>query len=208
VNYTGDRRKASFHIGKTFVFYDRSANVYGTAPAENDNDATLDAIFAKYDFTVPLVDLVSNHLGSSLFGKLQSGYDLGSSSVGGFATRHLLFTQSDIDWEIWIDTGSAHSRVGHHLQTIARATRIYGDLARLEIHCLSTSDLQLYPAARRDSRRPSRRQPCMHPRSSAAKPFTCRSSEAALNLRTRPYFCSRATAAALVHSKVFIRRMD
>jgi|SRR5271165_1244622 len=107
VDYTGDRREASFYSdGKTFVFYDRGANVYGTAPASNDTTATLNAIFAKYDFTVPLDDLVSTDPTKSLTGKLQSGYDLGPSTVGGAATHHLLFTQSDIDWQIWIDSGA------------------------------------------------------------------------------------------------------
>jgi hypothetical protein len=107
VSYTGDRRSADFYSdGKTFVFYDRIANVYGSAPATNDNNTTLNNIFAKFDFTVPLDDLVSNDPEKSLAGKLQSGYDLGSSSVGGVATHHLLFTQGDINWQIWIDDGA------------------------------------------------------------------------------------------------------
>jgi hypothetical protein len=106
IGYSGDRRKAKFYSdGTKFVFYDQSANVYGTAPATNDNDNTLEAIFTKYDFTVPLLDLVSNHPGASLSGELLRGYDLGASSIGDVATRHLLFTQSAIDWEIWIDSG-------------------------------------------------------------------------------------------------------
>jgi hypothetical protein len=107
VSYAGDRRSADFYSdGKTFVFYDRVANVYGTAAATNDNNATLNGIFAKFDFTVPLDDLVSNDPEKSLAGKLQTGYGLGSSAVGGVATHHLLFTQADINWEIWIDDGA------------------------------------------------------------------------------------------------------
>jgi hypothetical protein len=107
VSYSGDRRSADFYSdGKTFVFYDRLANVYGTATATNDNDTTLNGIFAKFDFTVPLDDLVSNDPEKSLATKLQSGYDLGPSSVGGVATHHLLFTQADVNWQIWIDDGA------------------------------------------------------------------------------------------------------
>jgi hypothetical protein len=107
VNYLGDRRKAKFYSdGSKFVFYDQSANVYGTAPATNDNDITLEAIFKKYDFTIPLLDLVSNHPGTALNGKVLRGYDLGPSSIDNVATRHLLFTQSDIDWEVWIESGA------------------------------------------------------------------------------------------------------
>jgi len=107
VSYTGDRRSADFYSdGKTFVFYDRLANVYGTAAATNDNDATLNGIFTKFDFTVPLDDLVSNDPEKALGAQLQSGYDLGASSVGGVATHHLLFTQAAINWQIWIDDGA------------------------------------------------------------------------------------------------------
>jgi hypothetical protein len=107
VSYTGDRRSADFYSdGKTFVFYDRVANVYGTAAATNDNDTTLNGIFAKFDFTVPLDDMVSNDPVKALASNLQSGYDLGPSSIGGVATHHLLFTQADINWQIWIDDGS------------------------------------------------------------------------------------------------------
>jgi hypothetical protein len=107
VGYSGDRRKAKFYSdGTKFIFYDQSANLYGTASATNDNDTTLEAIFTKYDFTIPLLDIVSNHPGTSLGGKVLRGYDLGASSIDDVATRHLLFTQSDIDWEIWIDSGA------------------------------------------------------------------------------------------------------
>ena len=103
VDYVGDRRSVIFvSDGKTFVMYDRGAHVYGMTMATADNDTTLDAIFKKYDFTIPLADLVSNDPKKALAGKLQSGYDLGASSVAGVETHHLLFTQSDIDWQIWI----------------------------------------------------------------------------------------------------------
>lgn len=108
IDYSGDRRKAKFYSdGSKFVFYDQSANVYGTAAATSNNDGTLATIFTKYDFTVPLLDIISNHPGSALAGKIVRGYDLGASSVDGAATRHLLFTQREIDWEIWIETGTA-----------------------------------------------------------------------------------------------------
>jgi hypothetical protein len=107
VHYRGDRREASFYSdGKTFAFYDQSSQVYSTAPATNDIDGTLDRIFSAYDFTVPLADFVSNRPGSALSGKVLTGYDLGPTKVGTTPTRHLLFTQDDIDWQIWIDEGT------------------------------------------------------------------------------------------------------
>lgn len=107
VDYTGDRRQANFYIdGKNFVLYDRATNTYGILQAAGDIDATLNAILDKYDFTVPLFDLVSNDPYKALTSRVQGAVNLGPSTVRGFATHHLVFTQSDIDWQIWIDDGA------------------------------------------------------------------------------------------------------
>jgi len=107
VDYTSDRRQASFFIdGKTFVLFDRAQNTYGILQAQGDIDTTLNAVLDKYDFSVPLADLVSNDPYKALAGKLQGAYDLGVSTVAGFATHHLLFIQKDIDWQLWIDAGA------------------------------------------------------------------------------------------------------
>ena len=125
VDYSGDRRRAKFYSdGSKFVVYDEGCTVCGgTAAATNNNDSTLATIFTKYDFTVPLLDILSNHPNNALAGKIIRGYDLGASSVNGAATRHLLFTQREIDWEIWIDTGTIPliRALFHHLQTACRA---------------------------------------------------------------------------------------
>ena len=106
VDYASDRRQASFYIdGKNFVLYDKAKNTYGILQAQNDIDATLNAILDKYDFSVPLADLVSNDPYKALGSKVQGAYDLGVSTVGGFTTHHLLFIQKDIDWQLWVDAG-------------------------------------------------------------------------------------------------------
>jgi hypothetical protein len=107
VDYTGDRRQANFYInGKNFVLYDRAANTYGMLQAASDIESTLNAIFDKYDFTVPLGDMVASDPYKALASHVQGAVNLGPSTVRGFATHHLVFTQSDIDWQIWIDDGS------------------------------------------------------------------------------------------------------
>jgi hypothetical protein len=107
VDYTGDRRQANFYIdGKNFVLYDRATNTYGILQAASDIESTLNAILDKYDFTVPLADMVATDPYKALASHVQGAVNLGPSTVLGFATHHLVFTQSDIDWQIWIDDGA------------------------------------------------------------------------------------------------------
>jgi hypothetical protein len=107
VDYAGDRRQASFYIdGKNFVLYDRATNTYGELQAASDIESTLNAILDKYDFSVPLADFVANDPYQALASQVQGAVNLGPSTVRGFPTHHLVFTQSDIDWQIWIDDGA------------------------------------------------------------------------------------------------------
>jgi hypothetical protein len=106
VDYTGDRRQASFYIdGKNFTLYDQAANVYGQLAADTDVETTLDKIFSKYDFTVPLADIVSNDPLKNFNSKVQAGWYVGKATVRGFSTHHLVFVQKDLDWQIWVDDG-------------------------------------------------------------------------------------------------------
>ena len=104
VDYAGDRRNANFYIdGKNFTMYDQNANVYGVLAANTDIDATLNAIFNKYDFTVPLADVVSNDPYTTFMSAVQSCWYVDKATVRGFPTHHLVFVQKDLDWQIWVD---------------------------------------------------------------------------------------------------------
>jgi len=106
VDYTGDRRQASFYIdGKTFTLYDQAANVYGQLAAETDVETTLNNIFNKYDFTIPLADVISNDPQKTFMDAVQAGWYAGKATVRGFSTHHLVFVQKDLDWQIWVDDG-------------------------------------------------------------------------------------------------------
>ncbi len=106
VDYAGDRRQANFYIdGKTFTLYDQAANVYGVLDANSDIDATLDSIFNKYDFTIPLADMVSNDPNKALMSAVQAGWYAGKAVIRGFSTHHLVFVQKDLDWQLWVDDG-------------------------------------------------------------------------------------------------------
>lgn len=106
VDYEGDHRRVSFfYDGTTFTLADRIANVYGTLPSSGSIENTLDQILAKYDFSVPLADFVMDNLYQTLTGKVKKGYYLGLSQVLGRPAHHLAFTQDNINWQIWIQTG-------------------------------------------------------------------------------------------------------
>jgi hypothetical protein len=106
VNYTGDRRQVEFYMdGKNFTLFDQTANVYGVIPAGADIESTVDSIFAKYDFSPPLTELLANDPYAKFSHTAQSGWYVGKSVVRGFSTHHLVFVRPNIDWQIWVDDG-------------------------------------------------------------------------------------------------------
>jgi hypothetical protein len=105
-NYTGDRRQVNVFVNaKSLVLFDRAANVYATVPAASSLEATLMQVQQTYDFALPLSDFMRPNLYGALMSDVKTGYYVGPSTVAGVATTHLAFSQPDIDWQIWIQTG-------------------------------------------------------------------------------------------------------
>lgn len=107
VDYDGDRRNVSFYYdGKMFTLLDQQAKVFSSLPAPASMDATLAQVQSKYDVVLPLDDFLSSDPYKSMSGKINTAYYLGKSSVAGVQTRHLVFRQADIDWQIWVEDGT------------------------------------------------------------------------------------------------------
>ncbi len=106
VEYRGDRRNADFYYnGKTLTLWDKTANVYGVVATPATIDATLSGVIDKYDFSLPLADFLTSNLYKTLTENVKTGYYVGMSLVAGVPTHHLVFSQDNIDWQIWIEDG-------------------------------------------------------------------------------------------------------
>jgi len=103
---TGDSYNGEFfYDGKTMTLYSQKLNTYTQPPAEDSLDKTLDKMQSEFNWTMPLADLVMSDAYKGLLYEGMSGQYLGLHQVNGTACHHLLFSNDEVDWQIWIDAG-------------------------------------------------------------------------------------------------------
>ena len=100
-----DGNYALWYDATSLTFLNRSANTYAKIQVPASIDKMLDYLADKYDATIPLSDLLFPDPYAVLTEKVESGVYLGLHEVGGRKCHHLLFTQANVDWQIWIDAG-------------------------------------------------------------------------------------------------------
>ncbi len=102
-----DKKNRYFvYDGKKIILYDRDKNVYATVDAPDTIDSMLDMIIAKYGVNLPLIDILFDDPFLAMSAEIQSAKYAGTEKVEGKQCHHLIFKQSEIDWEIWIQTGN------------------------------------------------------------------------------------------------------
>lgn len=92
--------------GSRATLLDRRHNVYATVDEVPETvDGLLNLLASRFGLVFPLEDL----LYEDTFGGVMSGVDraayLGIHEVGEFKCHHLAFTQSLIDWQLWVEAG-------------------------------------------------------------------------------------------------------
>jgi len=103
---SGDTANRTFwYDGATITLLDREPNVYGTTSAPKTVDAMLDFVMQRYGIQIPLADLFYEKPAEILAEKVKTGKYLGIHQVGEWKCHHLAFTQDDLDWQIWLQTG-------------------------------------------------------------------------------------------------------
>jgi hypothetical protein len=103
---SGDLRPMRYWIGGGRVaVLDESRWTYATAPIARDLDSAIDQMWDRYGVKIPLIDFISNNPYEKLTREVDAGYYAGLHTVDGIACHHLVFTQGDIDWQIWIEDG-------------------------------------------------------------------------------------------------------
>lgn len=105
IDFVSDAKTRRFiYDGKQFTIFAPKLGYYATVPAPATNKEVLDLIYDKYGIRLPLEDLVAWN-DDERAKKLKSGYRVGTATIGGIATDHYAFRESEIDWEIWIQQG-------------------------------------------------------------------------------------------------------
>jgi len=98
--------KHYFYDGKKMVFADRQSNTHAEAAVPSTIDAAMDTMWASYGVKIPLVDFISSDPYATLMAHVESGFYAGLHQVNGVPCHHLVFTQEEIDWQIWISDGA------------------------------------------------------------------------------------------------------
>ena len=91
--------------GQNFSVYDRAQNTYAGIPTAGSIDTALDTLSDKYDVSVPLADLLYSDPYAVLTEDVTYSRYLGLHRAAGVLCHHLVFAQSTIEWQIWIDAG-------------------------------------------------------------------------------------------------------
>src|SRR5215469_1074431 len=95
------------------VFYDaghitllnRAQNFYGSIHTSAELDAAMDAASERFGIAMPLDDILRSNPSSDLLEKVHFGIYIGPVEVMGVPCEHLAFSQDNIDWQLWIESG-------------------------------------------------------------------------------------------------------
>ena len=66
----------------------------------------MDVASERFGIAMPLEDFVRSDPYKDLLQKATSGADIGPVNVMGVPCEHLAFTQTNIDWQVWIENGA------------------------------------------------------------------------------------------------------
>jgi hypothetical protein len=100
----GDRQ--FWYDGKSITLYDPAVPFYASEAAPPEIDSMLDKLLPQTDFAPPLVDFLYHDPFRRVRGRLQYGIYLGLNDVDGRSCNTLAFVEQDIDWQIWVDSGT------------------------------------------------------------------------------------------------------
>jgi hypothetical protein len=101
-----DQDELSFwYEGRAVTVVDKASNTYAAVQVPARIDDMLDELANKHGLTLPLADLLFADPYKVLTADVLTGKCVGLHEVGGVKCTHLLFTQENVDWQIWIDAG-------------------------------------------------------------------------------------------------------
>jgi hypothetical protein len=89
--------------GSKITAWQRSANEFMTLEYTGTTDDMLDELIGKYDFNIPLADLLYSDLAKSFGEHIISSEYIGVRNVDGVPCHQISFESQGADWQIWIE---------------------------------------------------------------------------------------------------------
>jgi len=96
---------AYWYDGRRVAILQRKLNVYSVVDAPPTTDEMLDYMNERYGLAVPTADILFSDVYTVLMDGVETGRLVGEHRVGDVPCHHLAFTQSNIDWQLWVDAG-------------------------------------------------------------------------------------------------------
>jgi hypothetical protein len=94
-----------WYDGKSLSVLDRQRNFFSVTEMPGDLDAMIDNATEQFGIDLPLIDLAVSDPYKNAIAKVQKGTYYGLAPVLGVNCHHLAFTQTNVDWQIWIEDG-------------------------------------------------------------------------------------------------------
>jgi hypothetical protein len=102
----GPQVRMIWHQGKQLTVLDVPTKKYATIETPERINDMLDLLADKYGVIVPLDDFLYPDPYATLTEHAETGTYVDQQKVGQNDCDHLLFTQANLDWQIWIDAGN------------------------------------------------------------------------------------------------------
>jgi hypothetical protein len=103
---TDRKRRTLVYDGKTFTVYGKGSGYYASFAAPPTLRQVVEVAKARYDIDVPFADLFYWGTDEDGSAKIKSAMDIGPSRIDGRLCEHYAFRQDDVDWQIWIQSGT------------------------------------------------------------------------------------------------------
>lgn len=97
-----------WYKGRTVTILDNTANAYATLEVPNNVEGMLDTLSDQYNIVLPGADFLLPNPYKALTADVNRGNFVGVNEACGMECEHLIFSQEDKDWQIWIHSGKEY----------------------------------------------------------------------------------------------------
>lgn len=108
VDISSDRKQRQiYYDGKSVTVYGPRVKYYATVPAPPTLHATIEVLTKKYGIELPLADLFYWGTDAAPLADITTARYIGPAKVDGKPAEQYAFRQEGVDWQVWIQAGSA-----------------------------------------------------------------------------------------------------
>jgi len=101
---SGDTYRDYYWNGDTFSVVSPNEEFYSSAEFKGDFDSLVEAVENGSGTVLPMWSMMSKNLPEVLMLEVEQATYLGTSLVAGQSAHHLLFSEPEEDWQLWIST--------------------------------------------------------------------------------------------------------